>query len=220
MSNSYIYYYILKKLKYNNLELNFYICYINLKGSKKKMRGNFNTKKIMIMMTLYFFGIIGFIDYHYDSINSFIKTQSLQNKYNPQFNNMKLVRRDETTTSEISCEYDVDCNNGVCFLNERTNESYCECDAGWKSLNDNGDPTDIPCDYDQLSWLAALLISIFVGGCGVDWCFLSRGNGCYICLGILKAITLGGLTIWYIVDIVRVATNDFNDGNGVELDDS
>jgi len=68
-----------------------------------------------------------------------------------------------------------------------------------------------------LSGLTSLLLSIFLGYLGVDRCFLSRGNGLYIFLGFLKAITAGGASIWWIVDIVYIAMGNFNDGNGQPL---
>jgi hypothetical protein len=60
-----------------------------------------------------------------------------------------------------------------------------------------------------------LLLSIFLGGCGVDRCYLARGQGCGICLGVLKGLTCGGLTIWYWIDIAFIAQFKLHDGNDV-----
>jgi len=58
-------------------------------------------------------------------------------------------------------------------------------------------------------FLTALLLSIFVGALGVDR-FYMRLVG----TGILKLITLGGLGIWWVIDLILVATNSLKDKNG------
>lgn len=120
-----------------------------------------------------------------------------------------------STNSTYQCQDDSVCGNGVCEPNKNIDGtvigSECDCDTEYISIDND------MCNYHQLSGLVALLLSIFLGGCGIDRCFLSRGNGCCICLGILKGITLGGFGIWYIIDIVLIATANLNDGNGYPL---
>jgi ribosomal protein L40E len=61
-------------------------------------------------------------------------------------------------------------------------------------------------------WLTALLLSIFLGGLGLDRFYLG-----YTGLGILKLLTLGGCGIWALIDIIMIATNKMKDSNGNSL---
>jgi TM2 domain-containing membrane protein YozV len=61
-------------------------------------------------------------------------------------------------------------------------------------------------------FLVALLLSIFLGGLGVDRFYMG-----YIGLGILKLVTLGGCGIWSIIDLILIATRKMKDADGNEL---
>lgn len=61
-------------------------------------------------------------------------------------------------------------------------------------------------------WLVALLLSIFLGGLGIDRFYLG-----YSGLGILKLITAGGFGIWWLIDVILIATNKLRDSEGNEL---
>ena len=57
-----------------------------------------------------------------------------------------------------------------------------------------------------------LIISILLGELGIDRFYLG-----YIGLGILKFITLGGFGIWWIIDIISIATGKMKDSKGNAL---
>ena len=61
-------------------------------------------------------------------------------------------------------------------------------------------------------WLVALLLSIFLGVLGVDRFYLG-----HIGLGIAKLLTAGGCGIWYIVDVILIATGSLKDAEGRAL---
>lgn len=53
----------------------------------------------------------------------------------------------------------------------------------------------------ELNWLLTLLMSIFFGYIGVDRFMMSK-----IVTGILKLVTLGGLGVWWLIDLILIAT--------------
>jgi TM2 domain-containing membrane protein YozV len=58
-------------------------------------------------------------------------------------------------------------------------------------------------------WLAALLLCIFFGVFGIHRFYLGR-----IGTGILMLITLGGLGIWYVVDLILIIVGQLRDHDG------
>ena len=59
------------------------------------------------------------------------------------------------------------------------------------------------------SWLATLLLSIFLGELGIDRFYLGK-----IGTGILKLITLGGFGIWWLIDIILTIAGAATDKDG------
>ncbi len=53
----------------------------------------------------------------------------------------------------------------------------------------------------EVNWILALLMSLFFGSIGVDRFIMG-----HVGLGILKLLTGGGFGIWWIIDVILIAT--------------
>ncbi len=64
----------------------------------------------------------------------------------------------------------------------------------------------------KVNWVLCLLMSIFFGSIGVDRFIMGK-----VGTGILKLITAGGLGIWWLIDLILIATKyDFKGIKWVE----
>ncbi|MDG1555079.1 MAG: TM2 domain-containing protein [Candidatus Poseidoniaceae archaeon] len=61
-------------------------------------------------------------------------------------------------------------------------------------------------------WTVLLILSIVLGSLGVDHFYAGK-----IGTGILKLITLGACGIWYLIDVIMIATGSFKDSNGIPI---
>ena len=64
----------------------------------------------------------------------------------------------------------------------------------------------------QKKMVTVLLLSIFFGGLGIDRFYIGK-----VGTGFLKLITFGGFGIWYVIDIILIATDAMEDRWGREL---
>ena len=58
-------------------------------------------------------------------------------------------------------------------------------------------------------WIVTLVLAILVGGLGID-----RFYSGSILLGVLKLVTLGGLGLWWLIDLIMLVTGNYKDGDG------
>ena len=61
------------------------------------------------------------------------------------------------------------------------------------------------------SKVVALILSIFLGELGIDRFYLG-----YLGTGILKLITCGGFGIWWLIDLIMIATGKLKPKDGSE----
>jgi len=98
----------------------------------------------------------------------------------------------------------VGCGKAICreCLVEREGRSYCrECAV--KAKASAAEPRD---------WLVALLFSIFLGFLGVDRFYLGRTG-----TAVVKLLTIGGFGIWYLIDVILIASNSLTDARDQPL---
>jgi TM2 domain-containing membrane protein YozV len=72
--------------------------------------------------------------------------------------------------------------------------------------------SQIPGVFSEKEYLVAVLFSIFLGYFGIDRFYMGQ-----VGLGIGKLLTFGGCGIWYLIDIIMIATRSSNDSLGRPL---
>ncbi|MDE0557759.1 MAG: TM2 domain-containing protein [Candidatus Poseidoniaceae archaeon] len=61
-------------------------------------------------------------------------------------------------------------------------------------------------------WIITLVLAIVVGTIGIDRFYTGS-----ILLGVLKLLTVGGLGIWWIIDLILLVTGNYKDGDGLPI---
>ena len=87
---------------------------------------------------------------------------------------------------------------------KREAEICPKCGVRQKHKNDDFDKP-----AGKRKYLPALLLSIFLGHFGIDRFYMGLTG-----TGILKLLTFGGCGIWWIIDVIQIATNSLKDGDG------
>lgn len=67
-------------------------------------------------------------------------------------------------------------------------------------------------ELGERSWLGTLLLSIFLGFLGADRFYLG-----YTVSGLLKLFTLGGMGVWWLIDIILIVNGTIRDVDGKKL---
>lgn len=53
----------------------------------------------------------------------------------------------------------------------------------------------------KVNWVATLIVSILIGNLGIDRMMMGQWW-----LGFLKMFTFGGLGVWWLIDVILIAT--------------
>ena len=70
-------------------------------------------------------------------------------------------------------------------------------------------------ENSEKNFVAALILCLLLGSLGIHRFYAGR-----IVTGILMILTLGGLGIWTLIDIIMIATGSFKDSKGLKIKSS
>jgi len=68
-------------------------------------------------------------------------------------------------------------------------------------INNNTNTSSGGAENKKVNWVLTIIMSVIFGSLGVDRFLMG-----HVGLGILKLITLGGCGIWWLVDVILIAT--------------
>ena len=72
--------------------------------------------------------------------------------------------------------------------------------------------SQVPGVFSDKSYTTALILSVLLGGIGIDRFYLG-----YTGLGVVKLLTLGGCGIWALIDLIMIAMRNVPDSEGRPL---
>jgi hypothetical protein len=72
--------------------------------------------------------------------------------------------------------------------------------------------SQIPGVFSDKEYIIALLFSIFLGYFGIDRFYMGQ-----VGMGIGKLLTAGGCGVWWLIDVILIATRSSNDSAGRPL---
>ena len=64
----------------------------------------------------------------------------------------------------------------------------------------------------EKSFVTTLILCVLIGGLGIHRFYVGKTG-----TGILMLLTLGGLGIWTLIDLIVIATQNFKDGQGLPI---
>jgi len=70
-------------------------------------------------------------------------------------------------------------------------------------------------ENSEKNFVAALILCLLLGSLGIHRFYAGR-----IVTGILMILTLGGLGIWTLIDLIMIATGSFKDSKGLKIKSS
>lgn len=111
--------------------------------------------------------------------------------------------KSEKETNDIIINNNLNHSNNTTTITEITPSNQEEIKSHDASINIEGNKNN-----GGDNQLVALLLAIFLGGLGIHRFYLG-----YIWQGVVQLLTGGGLGIWCIIDIIRIAIGDLKPKN-------